>query len=125
MHTHELLADDLETALWQEMVNIGDTSIGRILHRKAGDICRAGVYRLDRILERAAGQGLKIGARIAAGLMGIGPSSPWNAILPVLVGPVWGVVLGIAFLQLVRRKGGRKVSGSVLYAPARGGEKRL
>ena len=72
MDAHEGFVDDVQTGFGQQMVDVGDPAIGRVFDRQHGQIGLAAAHRLDHVFEGAAGQGVHVGAGIAAGLMAIG-----------------------------------------------------
>ena len=73
MDRQEMLADDLEAAARQQMVDIGDPAVAGILDRDHRPLGAAFAHRGECILERDAGQGRHAGKHLAAGEVGIGP----------------------------------------------------
>ena len=48
MHPHEMLADDVQPRLGQQVVDVGDPPVGRVLHRQHRQIGPALAHRGDR-----------------------------------------------------------------------------
>ena len=71
-HAQEMLADDVEIGVGQQVMDVGDAAGDRVLDRDHGEPRFARLHRLQRVLERRAGDGLEVGERLAAGEMRIG-----------------------------------------------------
>ncbi len=65
----EVLGDDVETALGQQVVDIGDAPVERIFDRHHGKFGRARLHRADGVLEGHAGMGFVLGKNGCDGLV--------------------------------------------------------
>ncbi len=72
-HAMEMLADDVEPGIGQEMMDVGDAAMQRVLDRDNRQIGLAVAHRRDRILEGGTGNGLGLRQGLARGQIGIGP----------------------------------------------------
>ena len=73
---HESFVDDVKPAFGQQMVDVGDAAVGRVLDRQHGVVDIAAPAKLDRILERRARHRFHSGARLPASLVRIGSGFP-------------------------------------------------
>ena len=72
VHPHEMLTDDVEARLGQEVVDVGDPPVGRVLDRQHREVGPALLDRGDRTLEAVAREAVEEGKRLVAGLVRIG-----------------------------------------------------
>ena len=56
-HAQEVLADDVEIGVGQQVMDVGDAAGDRVLDRDHGEARFARLHRLQRVLERRAGDG--------------------------------------------------------------------
>ena len=71
-HAQEVLADDVEIGVGQQVMDVGDAAGDRVLDRDHGEARFARLHRLQRVLERRAGDRFQVGERLAAGEVRIG-----------------------------------------------------
>jgi hypothetical protein len=76
VHPQEVLADDVEPGLGQQVVDVGDPPVGRVLHRQHRELGPALAHRGDRALEGHARHALPARKRLGAGLVRIGAERP-------------------------------------------------
>ena len=77
LHPQEHLADDVQAAARQQMVDVGDPPRDRIVDGDHGVARLPLVHRGEGVLERVAGQGLELGQPLAARQMREGA---WHAL---------------------------------------------
>ena len=61
VHAHELLADDVQAAARQQVVDVGDAAGDRVVDRDHGVARLALAHGGEGVLERVAGQGVELG----------------------------------------------------------------
>ena len=71
-HAQEVLADDVEIGVGQQVMDVGDAAGDRVLDRDHGEARLARLHRLQRVLERRAGDRFEVGKRLAAGEVRVG-----------------------------------------------------
>ena len=59
-HRHEVLGNDVQPALRHQVMDVGDAPRDRVLDRDHAEVGLAGCDRRERVLERRAGQGLRL-----------------------------------------------------------------
>ncbi len=72
----EMFADDIEARFGQQVMDIGDAAVQRILHRNDAEIGIAGAHRFHRVLESGLGDRLHMRQRLARGEIGISARLP-------------------------------------------------
>ena len=70
-HAQEVLADDVEIGVGQQVMDVGDAAGDGVLDGDHGEPRFARLHRLQRVLERRAGDRVEVGIRLAAGEVGI------------------------------------------------------
>ena len=73
---HKTFVNDVQPALRQQPVNVGDPAIGGVLHRQHRQIRAPLFHRVDGALKRVARDGNHIRPRLQTSLVTIGPQSP-------------------------------------------------
>ena len=68
-----MLAQNVERRIREEMVDVGDTAVQRILDGDEAKVDRAFADRGKSILEGGGGDRFAMGKRLAGGEVGIGP----------------------------------------------------
>ena len=61
-----MLCNNVQIGIRQQVVNIGDAACNRVLDRDHSKIGLAGFDRIERVLKRAVGHGLKVWKRLFA-----------------------------------------------------------
>jgi hypothetical protein len=72
VHPEEMLGDDVQAGFRQEVVDVGDAAVGRVLDRQQRERGPALPHRRHRALEGVARQRLVVGEGLDAGLVRVG-----------------------------------------------------